>query len=227
MPFLEASLQQRVALQKIHQTPGSQEKLNLFKREWSWSMILKDLKVFLQNVQKNNVLINTALKVNYNFDIIFIQEFSWTTLRTIPSSENSEDIPLLGIPSHPNWFIFAREPYSSNDSPRVLVYINIRLVSLRFFLQKDIFNHRNILLVSFFNNNSVFWILNIYSDSLHSTLKYSKDIEVNISNLLIMTGDFNIRDNIWDLSFSHHSVISDDLMTIADSFNLELTIFSY
>jgi len=190
-------------------------------------MILKDLKAFLQNVQKNNVLINTTLKVNYNFDIIFIQEFSWTTLRTIPSSENSEDIPLLGIPSHPNWFIFAREPYSSNDSPRVLVYINIRLVSLRFFLQKDIFNHRNILLVSFFNNNSVFWILNIYSDSLHSTLKYSKDIEVNISNLLIMTGDFNIRDNIWDLSFSHHSVISDDLMTIADSFNLELTIFSY
>ena len=38
-----------------------------------------------------------------------------------------------------------------------------------------------------------------------------------------MTGDFNIRDNIWDLSFPHHSVISDDLMTIMDLFNLELS----
>ena len=38
-----------------------------------------------------------------------------------------------------------------------------------------------------------------------------------------MTGDFNIRDNIWDPSFPHHSVISDDLMTIVDLFNLELS----
>jgi len=144
------------------------------------------------------------------------------TLRTIPSLENSEGILLLGVPSHLNWLTFTGELYSSNDFPKVLVYINIRLASLCFSLRKDIFNHRDILLVSFFNNNSVFWILNIYSNSLHSTLKYFKNTEVNISNLLIMTGDFNIRDNIWDLSFPHHSVISDNLMTIADSFNLEL-----
>ena len=159
-------------------------------------MILKDLKVFLQNVRKNNVLINTVLKVNYNFDIIFIQELLWTTLRTIPSSENLEGIPLLGVSSHPNWLIFAKELCSSNDSPRVLVYINIRLTSLCFSLWKDIFNHRDIFLVSFFNNNFVFWILNVYFDFSHSTLKYLKNTEMNISNLLIMTGDFNIRDNI-------------------------------
>ena len=66
--------------------------------------------------------------------------------------------------------------------------------------------------------------MNIYSDSSYSTLKYLKDIEVNILNLLIMTGDFNIRDSIWDLSFPHHSAISDNLMIIADSFNLDLSI---
>ena len=144
-------------------------------------------------------------------------------LKTIPSSENLEGIPLLGVPSYPNWLIFARELCSPNNSPRVLVYINIRLLSLHFSLQKDIFNHRDILLVSFFNNNFVFWILNVYSDSLHSALKYLKDTEVNISNLLIITGDFNIRDNIWDLSFPYHSIISNDLITIADLFNLELS----
>jgi len=65
--------------------------------------------------------------------------------------------------------------------------------------------------------------MNVYFDSSHSALKYLKDTKMNISNLLIITGDFNIRDNIWDLSFPHHSTFSDDLMTIADSFNLKLS----
>jgi len=69
--------------------------------------------------------------------------------------------------------------------------------------------------------------MNIYSNSSHSALKYLKDTEVNIPNLLIMTGDFNIRDSIWDLSFPHHSAISDDLMIIADSFNLDLSITTH
>ena len=46
-------------------------------------------------------------------------------------------------------------------------------------------------------------------------------------NLLIITGDFNIRDSIWDPSFPHHSVISDDLMILADSYNLDLLIFTH
>ena len=37
-------------------------------------MIVKDLKFFLQNVHKNNFIINTILEVNHNFNIIFIQE---------------------------------------------------------------------------------------------------------------------------------------------------------
>ena len=66
--------------------------------------------------------------------------------------------------------------------------------------------------------------MNVYSDSSHSALKYLKNTEVNIPNLLIITGDFNIRDSIWDPSFPHHSTISDDLMIIADLFNLDLLI---
>ena len=51
-------------------------------------------------------------------------------------------------------------------------------------------------------------------------LKYLRNTEVNISNVLIMTGDFNIRDSLWDPSFPFYSSISDDLVLIADSFNL-------
>ena len=38
--------------------------------------------------------------------------------------------------------------------------------------------------------------MNVYSDSSHLAFKYLKNTEVNINNLLIMTGDFNIRDSL-------------------------------
>jgi len=54
-------------------------------------------------------------------------------------------------------------------------------------------------------------------------LKYLKDTEVNINNVLLMTGDFNIRDSLWDPSFPFHASINDDLIMIADSFDLALS----
>ena len=68
--------------------------------------------------------------------------------------------------------------------------------------------------------------MNIYSDSSHSTLKYLKDSKANIPNLLIITGDFNIYDSIWDSSFPYYSSISDNLIIITDSFNLDLSILT-
>jgi len=54
-------------------------------------------------------------------------------------------------------------------------------------------------------------------------LKYLKDTEVNINNVILMTGDFNIRDSLWDPSFPFHSSISNNLIMIADSFDLILS----
>ena len=41
-----------------------------------------------------------------------------------------------------------------------------------------------------------------------------------------MTGDFNIRDSLQDPSFPHYSSISDDLIIIANLFNLDLSILA-
>jgi len=38
-----------------------------------------------------------------------------------------------------------------------------------------------------------------------------------------MTGDFNIRDSFWNLNFLFHSVHSDMLFDITDSFSLALS----
>ena len=38
-------------------------------------------------------------------------------------------------------------------------------------------------------------MINVYSNSFQSALKYLKDTESNIHNIIIMTDDFNIRDS--------------------------------
>jgi len=129
----------------------------------------------------------------------------------------------MGSGYYPNWTTFTRIPSNDKDFPRVLAYVNIHLSALCFLLRKDIFNHRDISLISFSNNNTCFYILNVYSDLSHTALKYLKDTEANINNVVLMTDDFNIRDSLWDLSFPFHSSISDDLIIVADSFNLALS----
>ena len=185
-------------------------------------MIVQNLKIFSQNVHKNSLVTNTILETHSHFDIILIQEPPWSKIRKIPSSSNCNGEPLIDTCYHPNWIAFARYLSNNNDFPRVISYVNICLNSLRFLLCKDIFDHHDISIISFTNNNICHYILNIYSDSSHSALKYLKDTEVNINQVLIMAGNFNIRDSLWDPSSPFHFSISDNLIMIADSFDLAL-----
>ena len=66
-------------------------------------------------------------------------------------------------------------------------------------------------------------MINVYSDSSQLALKYLKDTEFNIHNVIIITGDFNIRDSIWDSNFPFHSSHSNSLFDIADSFSLDIS----
>jgi len=186
-------------------------------------MIVNKLRIFSQNVRKNSLILNTLLETQNHFDIILIQEPLWSEIWKIPSCTKCKGELLFGTSHHPNWISYARSSPNSNDYPRVIIFINIRFSSLQFLLCKDIFDHRDICLISFFNYSVCYYILNVYSDSSHLALKYLKDTEVNISNVLLMMGDFNIRDSLWDLSFPFHSSISDDLIMIADSFDLSLS----
>ena len=187
-------------------------------------MIIKNLKIYLQNIRKNSLIVNTILETLTHFNIILIQEPPWFEIRKISSSLNRKGDPLIEFVYHPNWISFTRTPLVNKDSPRVISYINICLLSFCFLLHKDIINHRDINLISFSNNNICYYILNVYSNSSHTALKYLKNTEVNIDNIVLMTGDFNIRDSLWNLTFPFHSSISDNLIIIADSFDLVLSL---
>ena len=120
------------------------------------------------------------------------------------------------------WTIFIRSLHTENDHPRVLTYINIRLIRLYFSFRKDICNHRDINLVYFFNCSIICFLINVYSDDQQSTLKYLKNTEVNLNNIIIIIGDFNIRDTDWDSLYLYHLIYIDVLSKITDSFNIEL-----
>ena len=63
----------------------------------------------------------------------------------------------------------------------------------------------------------------MYFDSFQLALKYLKDTEVNIDNILIMTKNFNIRDSFWDPNFLYYSSYRDILFDITNSFQLEIS----
>ena len=171
-------------------------------------MITKYIKIVSQNVWKNNLIVNTILKTQFSFNVIFIQESSWTTIHLILSSRSIEGKELVRVLNYSNWLIFARNLSSDNSSPRVITYINIRLLSFQFSLYRDLFNHRDISLISFFNNSIILFLMNVYSDSSQSTLKYLKNTEANFHNFLVITGNFNIRDSLWNPLYPHYSSCS-------------------
>jgi len=94
---------------------------------------------------------------------------------------------------------------------------------MRFALQLDIINHRDINVLVFHNDQDTNYIINIYSDSNQTALQVLRQNMTNIDNTIILTGDFNIRDSDWDPSFRHHSSHTDNLITITDSLGLELS----
>ena len=171
-----------MALKEIFGDLWKQDQVNLFGWErGNETMIVNKLNVFSQNVHKNSLIVNSILKTCNNFDIILIQEPLWSIIWLITSSALSKGKVLVGAPHHPNWLSFTRLSPTQSNYPRVMAYINIRLSYFQFSLCKDIINHRDILLISFFSNNVCYSIMNIYSDAFHSTLKYLKDTEVNIN----------------------------------------------
>jgi len=94
-----------------------------------------------------------------------------------------------------------------------------------FLSSKRHFHYRNISCFSFFNNDNIYFLINIYSDSSQTALKYLKNTEANINNILIIAEGLNIRDNSWDPFFPYHSSHCDLLTDIADS--MDLCVFKF
>ena len=93
---------------------------------------------------------------------------------------------------------------------------------MRFTLRLNIINHQDVNALAFHSGQHINYIINVYSDSNQSALHFLNRNIINLNNTVVMTGDFNIRDNDWDPNYSHHSVYTEDLLTLAESLGLDL-----
>ena len=66
-------------------------------------------------------------------------------------------------------------------------------------------------------------MINVYSNTNQSALKYLKDTEVNVHNVLVIADDFNIRDSIWNLLFLFYLIHSNLSVDVVDSFDFMLS----
>ena len=111
-------------------------------------------------------------------------------------------------------------PKDSEAVPQVMAFIHSHLSKLRFALRRDVVDHRDILLLSFFNRGECHFLMNVYLDDCHSAVKFMLDQVIDIPNLLYMGRDFNVRDAEWDPSVSSHPAVGQALMDLADSLGL-------
>ena len=108
--------------------------------------------IYSQNVQKNYVLVDSLLESQKDlYDILFIQEPPWNFIRFAPFTSSSGGQEIVGAPIHPEWTQVVQFPQDSEQMPRVMCFIHSRLSRLRFALRRDIVDHRDIQLLSFFN----------------------------------------------------------------------------
>jgi len=186
-------------------------------------MIKYNLRIFSQNVRKNKTLTDIILETQKNIsDIILIQKPPQSLLWYIPSHTNPEGNPYYDTPNHPNWSLFIQNDRNIENYPQVAIYINKCLSRMRFSLKKDLINHQDINIIDFHNGQDVNFIINVYSDSNQTALQVLCNNIRNVGKMLVMTGDFNIRDNNWDPNVHYHSTYTEDLMSIADSLDLDL-----
>ena len=134
------------------------------------------LHIYSQNVRKNYALFDTFLKSQKDYyDIFFVQEPPWNFIRYAPSTVSLEGDKVVGASIHPDWTQVVRVPRDSENVPRVMAFIHSRLTRLRFSLRRDMVDHHDILLLSFFNRGECHFLMNVCSDDRHSAVKFMLD----------------------------------------------------
>ena len=124
------------------------------------------LRIFSQNVRRNALHVDTILSALVGqYDIVFIQEPPWNTVRLAPSSKSREGEAVIGAPMHPDWMYLARPVQRGEERPRVLSYVSRRLEHLRPSLRLDIVNSPDVVLLELMNGGEEIRLLNVYNSS--------------------------------------------------------------
>ncbi|KAF4610623.1 hypothetical protein D9613_006810 [Agrocybe pediades] len=157
-----------------------------------------------------------------SFDVLFVQEPPWQTIRQAPSPSNRDGEDIVGAPMHPAWLYMVRPP-TNDETPRVMAFVSKRLERLRPSMRRDLADHRDIFILSLFQGNETYHLMNVYNDADGTAVRYLSNHVHELPQLHYMGGDFNIHSREWDPEVTHHRGDAINLLELAADLNLERT----
>jgi hypothetical protein len=184
---------------------------------------VETLRIYCQNVgHKHNWTINLLERMKSQFDILFLQEPPWATMRYTASLTEKDGVPVKGPPIHPDWIsLFPKGFDPAEDRPRVPAYVNRAIRSIKPKLRSDIMNHRNVMIVTVRGHLGPLHLMNMYSDENGSAIRYIEDHLEAFPDLGYMGGDFNCPSSHWDATVLRKHPMATRLMECATSLNME------
>jgi hypothetical protein len=184
---------------------------------------VETLRIYCQNVGcKHNWTINLLEQMKSQFDILFLQELPWATVRYTTSLTEKDGVPVKGPPIHPDWISLYPKGFDpAEDRPRVLAYINRAIRSIKPKLCSDIVNYRDVMIVTVRGHLGPLHLMNMYSDENGSAIRYIEDNLEMFPDLGYMGGDFNFPSSHWDATVLRENPMATRLMECATSLNME------
>jgi hypothetical protein len=178
------------------------------------------IRIFCQNVNRNYSLTDTLLSSLYeNYDLLFIQEPPWRLIRNAPSSTSRDDEPVISMPLSPFWDAIVW-PSGLDSPPRMAVFVNSRIASLKPAYRRDLFDHRDILIFSLGLGEGIQFYANVYSDDNHTVISLLHEQVVDIPKLHVMCGDFNVLHWDWDPMGPETNIHAERLVAVAEAASL-------
>ncbi|KXN88315.1 hypothetical protein AN958_07460 [Leucoagaricus sp. SymC.cos] len=180
-----------------------------------------DVRVFSQNVNRNYMHVDYVLEaLKDTYDILFLQELPWRTIRqtVLMTSEEGDDV--VGAPKHPDWLYMVKLP-TNGQNPHVMAYVHWCLAVLHPSMQRDIIDHHDLFVLSLFTPHEMVNLLNVYSDDAHTAINLlSQDID-QLPAFIYMGSDFNCHSEVWDSSCTSHPLVAQRLLELASDVGLE------
>ncbi|KXN86855.1 hypothetical protein AN958_09435 [Leucoagaricus sp. SymC.cos] len=182
---------------------------------------VKDVCVFSQNVNRNYAHVDYLLEnVKDTFDVLFIQEPPWRTIRQTVSTTSEEGNDIVSVPKHPEWLYMVRKP-TNGQNPHIMAYVHQHLALLCPSMQRDVIDHCDILVLLLFTWHGTVNLLNIYLDNTHTVINLLTQEVDMLPAFIYMGGDFNCHSEVWDPSCTSHPLIAQHLMELASDVGLE------
>jgi hypothetical protein len=184
---------------------------------------VETLRIYCQNVgHKHNWTINLLEQMKSHFDILFLQEPPWATVRYTASLTEKDRVPVKGPPIHPDWISLHPKGFDlAKDRPRVLAYINHAIHLIKPKLCSDIVNHCDVMIVTVRGHLGPLHLMNTYSDENGSAIQYIEDNLEVFPDLVYMGGDFNCPSSHWDATNLHKHPMATRLIECTTSLNME------